>query len=149
MPSFELFIVANIATVIVDFGVNSIYEPSVCDTIFDTVIIDMVKIVTMLLMFFSWFFMLSTRKVVRVSGFESVFKNFFILFITTGLDFLFFVVYIALLFSYLAAGSALTELWDNYVVITFYSIQRLFAVVHYAFCMYYMIKVSLDPRQYL
>ena len=147
--TYQLFLVANIAAVLVDFAVNSVYEPSVCSTIFDTVITDMVKIVTLLLQFFAWFFMLSTRKVVQISGFESVFKDFFILFITTILDFVFFVVYAVILFIHVADGETIVHLWNNYLVITFYSIQRLFAVIHYAFCMYYMIKVSLDPKQYL
>ena len=132
-----------------DFGVHTIYEPSVCKTVFDTVIIAMTKIVTILFQFFAWFFMISSRRIVRISGFESVFKNFYILFITTIFDVLLFLVYVVILFTYIVNGAGLPQLWNKFLLITFFSLQRLAAVIHYGFSMFYMIKIALDPVQYL
>lgn len=144
-----VYVALLIFTSCLDFGVHTIYEPSVCKTVFDTVIIAMTKIVTILFQFFSWFFMISSRRIVRITGFESVFHNFWILFVTTLINVLLFLAYIVVLFTYIVYGARLPQLWNQFSLITLFSIQRLFACIHYAFSMFYMIKIALDPLQYL
>ena len=60
---------AVIGSSLLDFGINTVYVPALSTDLFIAVVFSMVQIVTVLFQFFSWFFMLtSMRQVKLLSG---------------------------------------------------------------------------------
>jgi hypothetical protein len=134
-----------------DFTLNTIFIPSITTDLFTTVIFVMGQMVTILLQFFSWFFMLTALSEFRQGGYAHLFINFWHLFATTAVYILLFLINKVML---LAAVGARTDLdfydfWDNRTVVTLWSLQRLAAVVHYAFSIYYILRIFSDAKNFV
>jgi len=132
-----------------DFAFNSIFEPTFSTTIFNLLILCMAQMVTILAQFFSWFFLLTSRRSVKFGGYESIFRDFGVLFLTTTAYVVLFVIHKAMLFVVMGRGADLYDLWNNWTLLTLWSCERIVAVLHYCFSIFYTIKMLLDPSQFL
>ena len=140
---------AVILTCILDFGVNIIYTPAITSSTFIVIILWMGQIVTILFQFFSWFFLMNMRSEGRYGGYSSVFKKFYPLLITGGLYLLIFLINIFVQFAYVKDDNDIYSLWNNGVVMAFWSLQRLVSTFHYAFSIYFTLRMLSDSAQFL
>lgn len=145
----ELFLIITVFFCLLDFGIHMIYEPAVNDNIFITVIICMAKIVTILAQFLALYFIIIKQKSNKIVGFGSSFRPFISITITGGIYLFFFIINIIILLNRVLDQLKFDTLWEDYTLITFWSIQRLCACVHYTFTFFVLIKVVINPRQYL
>jgi hypothetical protein len=134
-----------------DFAVNTIFIPSITTDLFTTVIFVMGQMVTLLLQFFSWFFMLTALREFRQGGYSHLFVNFWHLFATTSV---YIVLFLINKITLLAAVGDSTDLdfydfWDNRTVVTLWSLQRFAAVVHYTFSSYYVLRIFSDATNFV
>jgi hypothetical protein len=131
---------------LLDFAVNSIYIPSVTIDLFVTVIFCMAQMVTVLLQFFSWFFMLTGLNLFKEGGYGQVFVNFWHLFASTGTYVLLFIIDKAILFASVSEDMDFYDVWNHAPLIAFWSMERLAAVVHYALSIFYILRIFSNPR---
>jgi hypothetical protein len=131
---------------LLDFAVNSIYIPSVTVNLFVTVIFCMAQMVTILLQFFSWFFMLTGLNLFKQGGYSQVFLNFWHLFASTGVYVLLFIIDKSILFASMSQDKDFYEVWNYAPLVLFWSLERLAAVVHYALSIYYILRIFSDQR---
>lgn len=133
---------------LIDFALNTIYDPYLGQSLFITVIICMAQMVTILLHFFSWFYIISSLSQVQKSG-DSIYKQFLPLVITTLTYIIFFIIHKAVLFSIMKTSNLdLIDLWNNAALLTLWTIQRFLAVVHYSFSMLYIIRIISEPARF-
>jgi hypothetical protein len=134
---------------ILDFAMNTIFIPSLSTDLFITVILCMVEIVTILLQFFSWFFMLTSLREFRQGGYGTLLANFWHLFATTGTYILLFLIGKVVLFVHMGnPEDDLYVFWNNGAILATWSLERIVAVVHYAFSIYYVMKIMSNPRNF-
>ena len=136
-------------TCILDFIMNSIFEPTFSTVTFNLLIISMAQMLTLLSQFFAWYFLISSRRSIKFGGHELFFNEFSILLYSTIIYVFFFIIYKIILFEVLSDESDLFDVWNHFGLITMWSSQRIVAVVHYCFTFYYTIKIILDPSQFL
>lgn len=152
MADFKMLKGAALAVILaclLDFGVNMIYAPAITSSMFICLILSMFQIVTILLLFFSWFFLMNMTNSVRYDGYFETFKQFWPLFATTTLYLVFFLINIIMQFIYLNRGNDIYDLWDKPAMTAFWSIQRLFAFFHYGLSAYFVLRLLSDPAQFL
>lgn len=152
MRDFTIVKYASLAvmfTCLLDFGVNTIYTPYVTSSSFLSIILWMLQIVTILLQFFSWFFLMNLMNEVRYGGYSSALKRFWPLFITGCAYLLFFLLNIIIQLIYMSRDNDIYSLWNNGIVMTFWSLQRLVSIVHYAFSMFYTLKLLSNSALFL
>ena len=152
MSDFQMVKMAAIAVVItclLDFAMNILYAPSITSSIFINVILWMSQIVTILLQFFSWFFLMNLISEVRFGGYNRAFRKFWPIFCSTIAYFVFFIINIIIQFIFVNEGDDIYDLWNNGAIMAFWSLQRIVSIFHYTFSLYYVIRLLSDSSQFL
>lgn len=140
---------AVIGSSLLDFGINTVYVPALSTDLFIAVVFSMVQIVTVLFQFFSWFFMLTSMRQVKLGGYSILFKNFWHLFLTTSAYVFLFVIDKVVLFSMMNKNDQdFYDFWDNWALIILWSIERIVAVVHYSYSIYYIIMIFSNTHYF-
>lgn len=140
---------AVIFTSILDFAVNIIYAPYITSSTFIVIILSMSQIVTILFQFFSLFFLMNMISEVRYGGYASGFIKFFPLIITGSLYLLVFLINIIAQFALVSKDNDIYSLWNNGVLMTFWAIQKLVSNIHYAFSIYFTVRMLTNSAQFL
>lgn len=138
-----------IFTCLLDFAVNMIYTPAITTSTFIVIILWMGQIVTILFQFFSWFFLMNMIREVRYGGYSLVLKKFYPLLISGCLYLLFFLINIIIQFAYIGNDNDIYSLWNNGAMMTFWSLQRLVSIFHYALSIYNTLRMLTDSSQFL
>lgn len=144
--ALELYWTATILASLLDFVLQTIYDPALYSESFIVIIMAILKTVTILIHFFSWFFMISLGRETSARGISYILRNYLTLFISTLVYAITYIIYVVILLSNL---NPLYVLWNNYLLVTFWSIERIVGCIHYSISMIYTVKVSLNPSQYL
>ena len=140
---------AVIGSSLLDFGINTVYVPALSTDLFIAVVFSMVQIVTVLFQFFSWFFMLTSMRQVKLGGYSILFKNFWHLFLTTSAYVFLLVIDKVVLFSMMNKNDQdFYDFWDNWALIILWSIERIVAVVHYSYSIYYIIMIFSNTHYF-
>ena len=144
-PSF-LFLIFMIA----DFILNMLFEPSLGKfDRFTVVLLGMAQLVTILLQFFCWYYILTNMRDVKHGGIGKVLMKFIPVVISVSLYFLFFIVSKAVLLAAISDNKDLFDLWDDLSLIVCWVLQRVFAVIYYAFSISYLVRIIADYSQFL
>ena len=149
MSSIPLSFLSIVLSIILDFGVNTVFDTSIASSRFTLTILTMSQMVTILAQFFSWFIMLSNARTVKIGGYYRMIQYFWVLFVTTLFYVVAFAIYKILLFTAVGKGIPTSEIWNDTGVVFFWSLERLLGVIHYAFSLYYMFKIITFPSQFM
>lgn len=145
----KVLTLAVIGSSLIDFALNTVYVPALSTDLFIAVVFCMVQIVTVLFQFFSWFFMLTSMRQVKLGGYTILFKNFWHLFLTTSAYVFLFVIEKVVLFSLMNGNQKdFYDFWDNWAIIILWSIERIVAVVHYSYSIYYIIMIFSNTQYF-
>lgn len=125
-----------------DFAINTIYVPIVSMELTFGIIFSMGQIVTVLFQFFSWFFLLSSIRQVKMGGYTHLFKTFWHLIVSTLAYLVFFLIEKIVVLSEIGSGDkTMYDMWNNVPLLILWSIERVVAVVHYSYSIYYVVKI--------